>query len=125
MTGLIMSIFFVMVTMFPASANISVYAEVSGEMITMADIDPETVSIPRYDKISSEWLDDSGRDRYKKVEWYSDGISGYIYRDKDGDIYFKYGGGAAVYYRTEKDAIEALYVEKKYDKLRKTGRISK
>jgi hypothetical protein len=79
-------------------------------------------SIPSYDKISSKWLEDSGRDRYKEVKWYDESISGYTYIDKDGDFYFKYGGGSNIYYETEKDAINALYVEKKYDKLRKKGR---
>ena len=119
--GLVMSICFVTIAM-PVSANIPVGMDVSNEMACMADIDPETVSIPKYDEISSRWLDDSGRDRYKKVVWYG-AVEGYIYIDKDGDIYIKINLGDKYWYETEKDAINALYVWKKYDKIRKTGKL--
>jgi hypothetical protein len=77
-----------------------------------------SVSIARVKKMGA-WEDDSGilDDQDVRYVEFKDGISGHIYRHKDcsNECYFLDFITSSRFYATEHEAIEALYVYKKYD----------
>ncbi|MDR0603119.1 MAG: hypothetical protein LBG80_02300 [Bacteroidales bacterium] len=98
-----------------------------------SDIDPDAVSIPSNYKIvdwlgnevSNEWIPELGDDPYKRIRWEEGGkvIQGIIRKNRHHDnFYYQWDGSSGYRYKTEKDAIDALYVKGKYDKLRKIGK---
>jgi hypothetical protein len=91
------------------------------------EIDPNRVSIPSYES-KYGWFEDhnplSVHDQVKSIT-FSDGVKGDIYYDeKPGEycIDVTVWKGGIQYYKTEKDAINALYVWEKYKKVRTIGK---
>jgi hypothetical protein len=88
-----------------------------------SSIDVETITIPSYTE--GRWSNIGYIDTESKcfIE-FKDGTSGTLFNDKEnqkGNYYVSTGGSSYVY-KTKKDAIDALYAYKKYDKIRKTGK---
>jgi hypothetical protein len=87
------------------------------------DVDIEKVKIPEI-KSTTKWFDCvafSIFDERKEIE-FKDGKKGFIYRDTSGQNKNYYWIDTPAAYKTEKDAIDALYVYLKYGKVRKTGK---
>jgi hypothetical protein len=83
-------------------------------------IDPENVNIPESTRGNLISRASEGRSDYRRYT-FSDDITGYVYYP-DGKYAISDGGVSYYYYATETDAKNALYVFKKYGKVRKTGK---
>jgi hypothetical protein len=85
-----------------------------------SSINPENVNIPGATRGSRISRTSEGRCDYRRYT-FDDGITGYVYYP-DGKYAISDAGAGYYYYATETDAKDALYVFKKYGKVRKTGK---
>jgi hypothetical protein len=86
------------------------------------NIDPEKIVAP---DVITEKTEGKGTGCVGHFITFKDYVTGYLfYNEKTGQfgIRMAAGGCADYYYKTKTDALNALYVYKKYGKVRKTGR---
>ena len=104
-----------------SSSNSSTSSKSSGSSSHSIDIERITLSDFNY-KFDGDWMETISPKRYVKFEDKEDSYGGYLFKTNGGDLYISTDGLNNFYYNNMENAIIALYVLKKYNKIRETGR---
>lgn len=104
-----------------SSSSSSSSSKSSSSSSTSIDIERITLSDFKY-QFDGDWMETISPKRYVKFEDKEDSYGGYLFRTNGGDLYISTDGLNDFYYNNMENAIIALYVLKKYNKIRETGR---